>query len=512
MKKVVTFLFVLALGITTMFTALPQMTKGASAAGEVRGLWVAFCDFQSLGLANKSRSTYTRNVGKLLDKAKYYGTNTIYFHARAFDDATWKSKTFKACSYLTGKASGSRTAYKTYSYDPLAIVIKECRKRNLKIEAWLNPYRVTYGTFLNPASAYSTLRIERAVKELQSYDLDGIHFDDYFYHSQKYYLSPYKSYRYSVSPSGSRTKSRFSAANRRSNVNSMVKKVYTRVHQNSGWKFGISPAGNYENCMNDGVDVRTWLSKRGYADYITPQIYWSDNWGSRRKTRMFTNRLNQFKKLNKAGVSMTIGLALYDTGKKISGDKGWKMRNTNLRTQIRQLRSKGMQGYSLFSAQDLYRKGAANELYYMKGLVKPIYAKSISITSKNTIYVGRSKTLTVSFKPSTTNPKDLSYKTANKSVATISGKGVVKGYRTGYVVVTAQTKNKKKATRTLRVKPSRVKIVKYITQRKGPGSKYNVAGIYRKGQKVYIERINGKWGKLKGKSTWIYMPATKWAN
>ena len=163
MKKVVTFLLVLALGITTMFTALPQMTKGASAAGEVRGLWVAFCDFQSLGLANKSRSTYTRNVGKLLDKAKYYGTNTIYFHARAFDDATWKSKTFKACSYLTGKASGSRTAYKTYSYDPLAIVIKECRKRNLKIEAWLNPYRVTYGTFLNPASAYSTLRIERGL-------------------------------------------------------------------------------------------------------------------------------------------------------------------------------------------------------------------------------------------------------------------------------------------------------------------------------------------------------------
>ena len=77
MKKVVTFLLVLALGITTMFTALPQMTKGASAAGEVRGLWVAFCDFQSLGLANKSRSTYTRNVGKLLDKSVVFYMPTV---------------------------------------------------------------------------------------------------------------------------------------------------------------------------------------------------------------------------------------------------------------------------------------------------------------------------------------------------------------------------------------------------------------------------------------------------
>ena len=140
--------------------------------------------------------------------------------------------------------------------------------------------------------------------------------------------------------------------------------------------FGISPQGNYENDMKDGADVKKWLGKTGDVDYVAPQIYWTDNWGSSGKVKMFTNRLNQFIKLNKvpSKIKLYIGLALYRCGYKQSDDKGWGKRNTNMKNQVKKIRKskyvkKGVHGFILFEAENLYQKRCKSELANLKSIL-----------------------------------------------------------------------------------------------------------------------------------------------
>ena len=88
-------------------------------SGETRAIWLAYVDFSSLGLKTNSETTFRTKAAAFLDKAKANNINAVCFHVRAFDDAAWKSDTFSAMSYLTSKASSSKKASATYSYDPL---------------------------------------------------------------------------------------------------------------------------------------------------------------------------------------------------------------------------------------------------------------------------------------------------------------------------------------------------------------------------------------------------------
>ena len=144
-----------------------------------------------------------------------------------------------------------------------------------------------------------------------------------------------------------------------------------------GLVFGISPQGNYENDMNDGADVKKWLSKTGYVDYVAPQIYWTDNWGSSGSVKMFTSRLNQFTRLNKkpSKIKLYIGLALYRCGFSQSDDKGWGRSNANMKKQVKKIRKskyvkKGVRGFILFEAENLYQKRCKKELANLRKILK----------------------------------------------------------------------------------------------------------------------------------------------
>jgi N-acetylmuramoyl-L-alanine amidase len=190
----------------------------------------------------------------------------------------------------------------------------------------------------------------------------------------------------------------------------MVKAVYDLVHKNEGVVFGVSPAGNYENCMDMGADVKTWLSVSGYIDYIAPQIYWTDNWGRLGRTKMFTSRLKQFIALNKIDLPMYPGLALYRTGYKQSDDKGWGKRSTNIRDQIKKLRSAGLDGFILFCSQDLFDKNSAKERYYLKKLLNPVKAASDTDTGAKIVVIdaghqSKADTRTEPMGPGSSTPK-----------------------------------------------------------------------------------------------------------
>lgn len=377
-QKTISVLLVIMI-LTAVFAVLPATTALASETGalrreddQMRGIWLSCFDYEALGLTiAEDEEVYRENADRFLEEAQKYGINTVFLHARAFDDAFWRTRSFKASGYVGG--DGSLTAWEAYKeYDPFGVFLEEAHMYGMEVHAWLNPYRITQEYYYDPGDPASTRRILTAVKELLTYrsggkKIDGIHLDDYFYHAKKGYYRIQKSRgAYEVpDPEKERlTDGEYDAltpAGKRENVNRMVRAVY-RTAKASGRTFGISPAGNYDNDMNAGADIDTWLSEEGYVDYIIPQIYWTNQWGDG-DTAMFSNRFDQFLAKRKNSAKFYAGLALYRAGgSEDAGDPGWRLKNTNLEEQIAELESKGADGYVYFSAQYLFRNCASEEL------------------------------------------------------------------------------------------------------------------------------------------------------
>lgn len=388
-KRIVTILTIFAFGIVSLLGGMPfhqQQEAAAASKGEIRAVWLAYVDFKPLGMKTNRESVFREKASDFLDTAKSNSINTVYFHVRAFDDAAWKSDTFPASEYLTSDASREVSASETYAFDPLKIMVELTHENGMELHAWMNPYRIDLDYFLDPAYESSTDRIERAVTEVMAYDVDGIHFDDYFYHAKKGYK--YWNDKGVLKKSSVTAKSLPSAAKKRGNVNKMVQQVYDTVKAcDDGAQFGISPAGNIDNCRGAGADVDTWLSEEGYVDYLVPQIYWTDQWGSSGTTTMFTNRLKSWKRLNENDAAMYIGLASYRAGGKYKDDPGWGKTSTNLASQLNKLRTQGCQGYALFSAKDFYRSEAATELKNLNKMARRIPRISTALYDSNTITI-----------------------------------------------------------------------------------------------------------------------------
>lgn len=318
---------------------------------ELRGIWVSVFDFSKLGLNASSESAFLKNAGQFLDKARENGVNTVFLHVRAFDDAIYPSRVFKRSQFVSA------------AYDPLKLMTRAARERGMELHAWMNPYRLDYDYYLDPARAASTERIKTAVLEVLTYDVDGVHFDDYFYNAR----TGYKDVSGAVTVSADREPS---AALKKNYVNSMVRTVYQAVKaRKPSADFGISPQGTVENCRLSGADIDTWMSQEGYVDYLMPQIYWSNQYGSGANRAMFSERIKEWNSLNKGKRTLHAGLALYRTGTEISDDPGWKKKSTNLKEQVQILRAGGWSGYNLFSAQDLTRAGAQTELANLRSLL-----------------------------------------------------------------------------------------------------------------------------------------------
>lgn len=317
-----------------------SVTSGSALITNVQAVWISFGDYKSAGLYNKSRSAFQTNAEKYFKKLKKDGINTIYFHVVPCNDAIYPSKYLKWSSYMFEAAP---------DYDPLEILVKTAHKQDMTFHAWLNPYRQKMGVSYNPGADSSLKRIQRIVTEIvQNYDVDGIHFDDYFYPAHG---------------RGAQYNS-VSTAKRKRVINKMVRTIYQTVKaQNPDMLFGISPAGNIEYAESLGCDLSTWLSKDGYIDYIVPQIYWSDQYRLGGKvTPLYTKRLNKWIKLNKNNTPMYIGLATYRAGTYSSSDLGWRRKNNNLVTQIKKEKAAGCDGFVLFSSSYMYRSRAAKEM------------------------------------------------------------------------------------------------------------------------------------------------------
>ncbi len=274
-------------------SSMTDAVNTAVSTDEYRAMWVSYLELEGMDLS--SAQSFTAEMTKLLDNCVDLGLNTIIFHVRPFGDALYHSTIFPS-SHLISGAQGA-----ALPYDPLAIAIELCKSRSLRIEAWINPYRVQLsstkpsslsstnpavhylnsnskgdyvvehngGYYYNPAyTEVQDLIVSGVMEIIQKYDVDGIHFDDYFYPTTE---PSFDELAYSKLSNGTDL-----STWRRENVNSLVQKVYNAIKSSDpSVVFGISPQGNNDNNYNQQYsDVNLWLSTPGYVDYIMPQLYW----------------------------------------------------------------------------------------------------------------------------------------------------------------------------------------------------------------------------------------------
>lgn len=296
----------------TSTTAGSFPTAPAAPKYEFRAAWVASVeniDWPSKkGLPVDSQKVeFTR----LLDMHKRNGLNAVVVQVRPAADAFFASPYEPWSEWLTGMQGKAPDPY----YDPLTWMIEETHRRGMEFHAWCNPYRAVKTIGRSSVTAdhitrkhpswfvrfENTLYFDPGNKEVQQYvtmvirdlvrryDIDGLHFDDYFY--------PYDIVE--NGPPGkdfpdNATYTRYGGGMtigdwRRSNVDSVIVMIGRAIKEEKPFcKFGVSPFAIWRNRSQDpegsetsgGVtdydnlyaNILLWL-KRGWVDYVVPQIY-----------------------------------------------------------------------------------------------------------------------------------------------------------------------------------------------------------------------------------------------
>lgn len=358
--------------VTTSFTTIshhPYFTTTApyqNPKTEMRGVWLAYYEVAEL---MKSTPAETKAaIDELFDFYQSLGINTVFFHVRAYSDAYYSSTLFpKAKAVAPLLAAG---------FDPLTYAVEAAHKREMGLHAWLNPYRVGKTSqnavcdhlittdsdiYYNPASKTVRQALLAGIEEiLKNYDVDGIHFDDYFYPPGTPADPQSFDWGYSGGDIGDF---------RREQVTLFVKDAYALTHKlKTHAVFGISPAGNLENDLNTlYADVKTWLKTPGCVDYLCPQLYF----GFEHSASPFPESLRLWNELPRAdGVRLTVGLAVYKAGLYSddwagAGAAEWAFGGDILARQLATLRScDGVSGFALFSSRFLTGEGFSDTCDY----------------------------------------------------------------------------------------------------------------------------------------------------
>lgn len=346
---------------------------------EMRGVWVAtvynIAIGKQNGLDSEAINSYKKEFLTILDRMEEFGMNTLFFQIRPSNDAFYKSELNPWSEFLVSAGVDP-------GWDPLEWMIEETHKRGFDFQCWMNAYRVTTYSVLDDtskkASTYSNADLlkfkEKAIEKLapnnfarihpeyvvmgehdtrlilnpseiavqdfivatlkeiiENYDIDGMHFDDYFYlngsvSSDKVNTNFAGGEKYDSSLSGKNTlndlgnyqeylnnnpkyahmERGYSLGDfRRENINVMMRRIRAMVDEynetnNKIVEFGSKPAAvwrsnseycteSVDRCSPDGsntvsgayssysdlfADTWKWVEE-GLVDYVAPQVYYA---------------------------------------------------------------------------------------------------------------------------------------------------------------------------------------------------------------------------------------------
>lgn len=346
---------------------------------EMRGVWVSYMELSMENESSKTQKAFEDKFTEIAQKCRESGFNTLIVQVRPFCDALYKSGYFPWSHILTG------TQGENPQYDALQVMCNICKENNLKIHAWINPYRVSSnetpkklsennpyiknseigiktdnGIFLDPSNETAQQLICDGVNEIaENYDVDGIQFDDYFYptEDESFDKKQHEAYIEKYGKENCMSLDNW----RMQNVNTLICKVYRTIKSvDLSVEFGISPQGNIGN--NDGLyaDVKSWCTCKGFADYICPQIYFS----LENPALTFEDCLNSWTSLDfDENVKLYVGLGGYKAGKGEYDEETWLLSDSILADEYDILRNnKSVRGFMLYSYSCLEDDTAKKEI------------------------------------------------------------------------------------------------------------------------------------------------------
>lgn len=347
---------------------------------EFRAVWVATVDNidwpskKGLPVADQQRE-----IVEMFDLYQQTNLNAVVVQIRSAADAFYARGSEPWSEWLTGQQGLAPQPF----YDPLDFMIEQAHQRGLEFHAWFNLDRATFSKTASVAPTNIVYQKPQWILEyggrklfnlglpavrsyiagivanvVREYDVDGIHFDDYFY-------------PYAVAGQVLRDDSTYQANYngmrkddwRRDNVNKLIAELRDSIRANKPWvKFGISPFGIWKNQNNDPegsatnggqsyydlyADTRKWVRERT-IDYVVPQVYFSSEFG-----RVPYRTLVDWWTRNAGRCHLYVGQGIYRVGRGSERDPGWG-RTTEFPDQMRYNRQqRAVQGSVFFSAKNL---------------------------------------------------------------------------------------------------------------------------------------------------------------
>ena len=362
--------------LLVIYIFIPEKTNevfNEESEEEIKGIFITYMELEE-NICNHSEKESKKNIVKMINNIEKDKFNTIYLQARSHMDSIYNSSIFPVSKNIILSDNTN--------YDVLDYFLKKAHSKNIKVYAWVNPFRIgnkvnensTYYKrvkndikningmyFLNPASNNVVDLIVDGVAEIvKNYEVDGIMFDDYFYPSNDIDIDDYSLITNGITIEEYHLQ----------NINKMVRKVYEKIKKiNGSVSFGVSPEANIENDYSKNfADVKRWGKEYGYVDFLMPQIYY----GFDNSSKPFNNVLEEWSNLISEDKKLIGALALYKTGKEDvyakDGIREWINNSDVISRQILELRkNKKYSGFCLFRYDNFY-----NENSYEKNTIKEI--------------------------------------------------------------------------------------------------------------------------------------------
>jgi uncharacterized lipoprotein YddW (UPF0748 family) len=339
MKKYFALLFFIVFGaVVCSAQGLPKPER------EFRAAWIATVDnIDFPSSKNLTVEQQKAEIIKILDFAKELKLNAVVFQVRPHTDAFYFSRLEPWSEYLTGKSGAAPQPF----YDPLAFVVEEAHRRGILVHAWFNPYRAwhpaaksepaanhisktrpdlvrRYGKYLwlDPTEPeVQKLSADVIADVVRRYDIDGAHFDDYFYPypekdaaGNKIEFPDDKNWENYKKAGGKLSRDDW----RRKNVDDFIQRVSREIKKiKPDVIFGISPFGIWQPMPERNIagfnayaelyaDARKWF-QAGWVDYLAPQLYWETT----RKGLEYPVLLDWWWEQNKLKRHLWTGVAAY---------------------------------------------------------------------------------------------------------------------------------------------------------------------------------------------------------
>ncbi|MFN4147176.1 MAG: family 10 glycosylhydrolase [Runella sp.] len=405
-KLLISIVVILALIAACKSSKKPRTTPRdfgpMRATRELRAVWIATVD----NIDWPSRKNLTPEEQRaefinLLNAHQRTGINAVFVQVRAAGDAFYAKSPEPWSEWLTGKQGKAPEPF----YDPLEFMVEACHERGMEFHAWLNLNRTVHKASKSIADDnigrkrpdwvfeydgyqlfnFGLPEVRQFITDVttnlvKNYDIDGIHFDDYFY--------PYTVKGQTIKDDEAFRKygSRFKNKDdwRRNNIDVLIKQIGEAIAAEKSYvKFGVSPFGVWRNQKDDPTgsateggqtsydnlyaDTKKWM-KEGWIDYMLPQVYFTQSFD-----KVPFNTLVEWWTNHTYGRHLYIGHGAYRVGSQ-DRDKAW-LNPSELPNQIRFIRGfPNVHGSVFFSSKSLinnklgHADSLRNDLYKIKAL------------------------------------------------------------------------------------------------------------------------------------------------